>query len=238
MRNNLVEIFHDTQIKSVKFNDGVTTQHSNNEIVGPYLSVYKGNVKVVNLDTVSALVELSKSGKTCGLNMASYKKPGGGVRNGARAQEECLFRCSNLINSIVEDFYPLEDGTCLYTSDATFFKDKDYNDMEPVECDIITIAAINLNSRSYDKETYEEITLQKIRLMLTIPSKHGVENLVLGAFGCGVFGNDPHVMSELFRKVLVEEGYSSLYKEVVFAVINDHNSVGNNYSVFSDKFYS
>jgi len=49
--------------------------------------------------------------------MASYKRPGG-VRNGARAQEECLFRCSNLIQVVPNSFYPLKENEALYTKDV------------------------------------------------------------------------------------------------------------------------
>jgi len=91
--------------------------------------------------SVSAGVEWSKKGRTCILNMASYKRPGGGVERGARSQEECLFRCSNLFHVISKDFYPLKEEA-LYTKDAVFIKDKNYNLMEPVTLDVITIAAM------------------------------------------------------------------------------------------------
>jgi len=104
--------------------------------------------------------------------------------------------------------------------------------------DVITIAAINLNSEHHlfkDQTTkdYEKTTLNKIRLMLTIPTKHGVKNLVLGAWGCGVFKNDPKKMAGYFRKILIDEGYSGFYERIVFAIINDRNSVGSNFEIFS-----
>lgn len=233
---NLIEVFKDTLNTSMKKNNGVTTIHTNDEIKQiSHKYHFNGNIKVINLDSVSALTEYSKYGKTCVLNMASYKRPGGGVRNGAMAQEECLFRCSNLINSIPNTFYPLEDNECLYTKDAVFFKDFNYNYIDDVICDVITIAAINLNVVKQDSN-YRGITLDKIRLMLTLPAKNGVKNIILGAFGCGVFKNDPNIISEFFREVLIEEGYSSLYENVIFAVINDHNSVRNNYNSFLKKF--
>lgn len=232
---DLVQVFTDTFNKSYDLEKGATKLHNLEEIGGPYLSVYDGNIKVINTDTVSALIEYSKLGKTGVLNMASYKRPGGGVERGARAQEECLFRCSNLSHSISTDFYPLSDDVCLYTQDAIFFKDKDYDYMSNILSDVITIAAINLNGSNHQPTTYRNLTLQKIRLMLSIPAKHGVENLILGAWGCGVFGNDPQIMSNFFEQVLIGEGYASLYKNVVFAIINDHNSVGNNFNIFSNN---
>jgi uncharacterized protein (TIGR02452 family) len=203
--------------------------------------MFKDIISVINTDSVSAVVEYSKLGKTCVLNMASYKRPGGGVHNGARAQEECLFRCSNLIQVVPTSFYPLEVNEALYTKDAIFFKDKDYDYMEPVVCDVITIAAINLNENAkYDPvqnvADYRKITKDKIRLMVSLAAQNGVKNLILGAWGCGVFNNDPTTMSQYFSEVLIGEGYSVDFDNIVFAIINDHNSVGNNFDIFNNQF--
>lgn len=244
---NLVDVFQDTLENSEDLLDSVTTKHTFSEINPPRLTMYKPNISVINSDSVSALVEYSKLGKTCVLNMASYKRPGGGVRNGARAQEECLFRCSNLIQVVPNSFYPLQENEALYTKDAIFFKDKEYDYMDPVECDVVTIAALRLHGvigedgkMSYESDVtdYRKITKDKIRLMVSLASKNGVQNLILGAWGCGVFKNDPNLMSQYFSEILTGEGYSVDFKNVVFAVINDHNSVDNNYEIFHKNLNS
>jgi len=238
---NLVSVFQDTLENSKNLTDSTTSKHTFDETNPPRLTMFKDIISVINTDSVSAVVEYSKLGKTCVLNMASYKRPGGGVHNGARAQEECLFRCSNLIHVVPTSFYPLEVNDALYTKDAIFFKDKDYDYMEPVVCDVITIAAINLNENAkYDPvqnvTEYRKITKDKIRLMVSLAAQNGVRNLVLGAWGCGVFNNDPTTMSQYFGEVLVGEGYSVDFDNIVFAIINDHNSVGNNFDIFNNQF--
>ena len=238
---NLVNVFQDTLENSKNLTDSTTSKHTFDETNPPRLTMFKDIISVINTDSVSAVVEYSKLGKTCVLNMASYKRPGGGVHNGARAQEECLFRCSNLIQVVPTSFYPLEVNEALYTKDAIFFKDKDYEYMEPVVCDVITIAAINLNENAkYDPvqniTEYRKITKDKIRLMVSLAAQNGVKNLVLGAWGCGVFNNDPTTMSQYFSEVLIGEGYSVDFDNIVFAIINDHNSVGNNFDIFNNKF--
>ena len=238
---NLVNVFQDTLENSKNLTDSTTSKHTFDETNPPRLTMFKDIISVINTDSVSAVVEYSKLGKTCVLNMASYKRPGGGVYNGARAQEECLFRCSNLIQVVPTSFYPLEVNEALYTKDAIFFKDKDYEYMEPVVCDVITIAAINLNENAkYDPvqnvTDYRKITKDKIRLMVSLAAQNGVKNLILGAWGCGVFNNDPTTMSQYFSEVLVGEGYSVDFDNIVFAIINDHNSVGNNFDIFDNKF--
>jgi uncharacterized protein (TIGR02452 family) len=83
---------------------------------------------------------------------------------------------------------------------------------------------------------YRNITKNKIRLMLSLAAKNGVKNLILGAWGCGVFKNNPEVISGYFHEILVDECYSGLFNQVIFAVINDENSAGNNYEIFKKKF--
>ena len=238
---NLVSVFQDTLENSKNLKDSTTSKHTFDETNPPRLTMFKDVISVINTDSVSAVVEYSKLGKTCVLNMASYKRPGGGVYNGARAQEECLFRCSNLIHVVPTSLYPLEVNEALYTKEAIFFKDKDYEYMEPVVCDVITIAAINLNENAkYDPvqniTEYRKITKDKIRLMVSLAAQNGVKNLILGAWGCGVFKNDPKTMAQYFGEVLVGEGYSVDFDNIVFAIINDHNSVGNNFDIFNNKF--
>ena len=188
-----------------------------------------GIVSVQNIDCIEATRELSLKGKTCMLNMASYKKPGGGVRSGAMAQEEELSRRSNLVFGLNSHFYPLGMNSYLYTNDVTFFKDNHYQIIDSFNCDIITIAAINLN-HNIDLKTYHELTKEKIKSMIYDPYLHGCRNLVLSAFGCGVFRNDPEYISIVFGRHIPL--MRSLYDNVVFAILNDHNSVANNYSIF------
>jgi uncharacterized protein (TIGR02452 family) len=238
---NLVNVFQDTLENSKNLTDSTTSKHTFDERNPPRLTMFKDIISVINTDSVSAVVEYSKLGKTCVLNMASYKRPGGGVHNGARAQEECLFRCSNLIQVVPTSFYPLEVNEAIYTKDAIFFKDKEYDYMEPVVCDVITIAAINLNDNAkYDPvqnvADYRKITKDKIRLMVSLAAQNKVKNLILGAWGCGVFNNDPTTMAQYFSEVLIGEGYSVDFDNIVFAIINDHNSVGNNFDIFNNQF--
>ncbi len=250
---NLINVFEDTlRMSKTIHNRSSTTKHTFDDILKQLYRFEKhkpsgilnlDNITVINSDTVSSIVEWSKRGKTCGINMASYRRPGGGVANGARAQEESLFRCSNLPLVVDRKFYPLQENECLYTENAIFFKDANYDLMDPVECDIITIAALRLSGVVTDKGLvkfepedesidYEQITKDKIRLMCSVPVMCGAKNLILGAWGCGVFKNDPTNMAKYFKEVLVNEGYANMYDNVIFAIINDHNSVGSNYEIF------
>jgi uncharacterized protein (TIGR02452 family) len=76
-------------------------------------------------------------------------------------------------------------------------------------------------------QEYGQITKNKIRLMLSIPAQKGVKNVILGAWGCGVFRNDPTIMASYFKEILINEGYSSLFERCIFAII------GKNFETFN-----
>jgi uncharacterized protein (TIGR02452 family) len=122
----------------------------------------------------------------------------------------------------------------IYTEGAIFFKNKDYLYIDNIECDVVTIPAINLNS-SDNNINYEQVTKNKIRLMLSLAIKHNAKIIILGAWGCGVFGNDPKIISQYFMDVLIGEGYNLNFNKVVFAIINDHNSVDDNLEIFKSN---
>lgn len=197
-------------------------------------SEIRGEVEIVNCDSVTALTRYKDQGKVCILNMASRTTYGGGVAKGSKAQEEDLFRCSNLGLVSEQDLYPLDYDEGLYSTGVVFVKDCNYQPMDKISCDVVTVPAFKLKKDKFAKN-YREGTMNKIRLMLSLAVKNNVDVLILGAWGCGVFKNDPGLISGYFRKVL-DEGYSSHFKKIVFAIINDDNSVGSNFEIFEKKF--
>jgi uncharacterized protein (TIGR02452 family) len=74
----------------------------------------------------------------------------------------------------------------------------------------------------------------KIKLMLSLAYLNNCDNIILGAWGCGVFKNDPQTIANFFHEILVLEEYKYMFNKVIFAVINDNNSVGNNYEIFKN----
>lgn len=250
-KEDKIAIFEDTKqmvLDGTIEAKSATMKYVFDDIVPFGVNEFDTNIVVENLDTVSALQKYSEIGKTCLLNMASYKRPGGGVRNGAQAQEECLFRCSNLFDVISKEYYPILDNEAIYTYNSVFFKDGNYGAIDPIVCDVVTIAAVNLNKNSYydstkedwvdgiveKEDTHTELTKQKIRLMLSLALQNEVENMVLGAWGCGVFKNDPTEMATMFKEVIAEKPFNKQFRNISFAVINDRNSVSNNYSIFKN----
>ena len=168
------------------------------------------------------------------LNFASAKNPGGGFLRGSQAQEESIARSSALYASLVtckEDYYDfnrrqntlLYSDRMIYSPDCTIFRDEDSALLAtPYEVDVLTSPAPNKGAIKQNKRSeiarVPDTFARRIRLMLSLFAQRGCEVLVLGAWGCGVFGNEPEDVATLFEKILVDEGFAALFDEVCFAI--------------------
>lgn len=180
------------------------------------------------------------------LNFASSKNPGGGFETGASAQEENLCYHSNLIKSLKKrmSFYEFNrshlnhglytDGI-IYSNNITFFR-KNFKEVEPVQCDVITCAAPNAGAARRQGVPYEKINetmKRRLEQIIKVAIKHDVKVLVLGAFGCGVFKNDAKQVAKITKQLLVDEGYGKHFKYVVFPLLSKSDR---NYGAFNSVF--
>lgn len=187
------------------------------------------------------------------LNFASATNPGEGVVNGARAQEESLCRCSTLypcLNQkyLWDNYYNIHKANydfkysdaCIYTPDITVIK-TDTNIPERMErdkwfnVDVITCAAPNLR-QAPSIVTFEEqydIHCKRAVKILSAAIKDGASVLVLGAFGCGAFCNDPKAVAKAYKDVL--KNFYGYFKVVEFAIFCNESQSYNNL-VFSNVF--
>ncbi len=205
----------------------------------------KCNITVSGDDSFQAarkIIKTDLSENVLVLNFANSVSQGGGVRIGARAQEEDLCRTSTLYNSLVsEEAYPFYDynrqhdlniqgsDTAIYSPNVYIIKDEDYHDIKPVKVSVITMSApINDNGLNTSK-----ILDQRIYKLLCLAEELKSRNLVLGAWGCGAFGNDAEVVAELFRKNLEK---FDCFERVVFAVQRVKRGDENNYRAFEEAF--
>jgi len=198
-----------------------------------------------------------KKDKVAVHNFASALRPGGGVVNGANAQEECLCRCSGLYDNLStqhmwEGFYaphrrmqdPLHNDDIIFTPGVVVFKSDTADPVLLAEenwfsVDVITCAAPDLKGQpgiSYssgdDRKTVRitdiglmELHEKRLRRILDVAVSEGDEVVILGAFGCGAFGNDPMVVAGAARNVLPD--YLHAFKTIEYAVYcgpgNDRN---------------
>lgn len=187
-------------------------------------------ISVVNKDCVEVAKEFSKKGKTCMINMANASHKGGGVERGAMAQEEELCRRSNLWYGLLPSYYPMNDTQFIYSKNVKFFRDKNYQFEDEFKCDIITIAApclIGFKPHKFPKN-YKKIVEKKIIDMISYPATIGVKHLILSAFGCGAFRNNPRFISMMFKKHLKNLPYET----VTFAILDTSTLKTNNFEIF------
>lgn len=187
-------------------------------------------VDVTNESTLEATRRLG--GDLACLVFASARNPGGGFLNGAQAQEESVARSSALYPCLLAagDFYrhhrAHEDLTytdrVIYSPQVPVFRDDKGTLLpEPYPVSFLTAAAPNrsaiLRSQPERADGIPAALLQRAAKVLQVAAAHGHRRLVLGAWGCGVFGNDPATVAQTFRTALRDHRY---FDHVVFAVLD------------------
>ena len=189
------------------------------------------------------------------LNFANPVNPGGGVRRGVRAQEEDLCRRSTLLASLESEtaqaYYEynktlktnLGSDAIILTPKVEVFKDEDGDTLEEsFVVAVMTCAApmILCGKEGLSDQQYEELFYNRIVGMLKCAAYWGYTSLVLGAFGCGAFGNDAKLVSDLFYKALKEFNFdgmreSDMFRRIDFAVL-DFSPTSYNFEEFARNF--
>ncbi len=180
------------------------------------------------------------------LNFASARNPGGGYLRGAKAQEEDVCRSALLYTCLLEapDYYEAHraSGDLRYSHRVIFSPGVpvlrgDGGELlaQPYEVAFLTSPAPNagqLERRAPGTDVSGVLAERALRV-LAVAAAHGVRELVLGAWGCGVFRNDPAQVAEAFEAALAEFG--AAFDRVVFAVW-DRSPVSANRAAFEARF--
>lgn len=198
-------------------------------------------IRLVPNDTVEE-IHKGYEGFVCALNFASYNNPGGGYLSGMRAQEECLCHYSALYPILKRfdcSYYAWNrehKNKGMYLDRALFTPGVPFIKEDTVFCDVLTCAAPNYSvGRRYGSFTSADNSLalkQRIKFLLSVAACSSCEKLILGAFGCGVFENNPHEVARLFLTELKAD-FDGCFQEVVFAIPDPE---GPNYKAFEKVF--
>lgn len=178
-------------------------------------------VCIANLDTVSAAVLV---GDATALNFANAYQPGGGYRHGASAQEEDLCRLlPQLIHSLEACQYPINPEEVLLTRNlASVRQPGTYQlgpSMGPVHM-LTSAMPCGTECGNPGSETWNATVNLRMRAVLHAAKMSGYPNLILGAWGCGAFGNPPDLVSTLFREQLYSPEFRGAFSKIVFAVVD------------------
>ncbi len=208
----------------------------------------KTTVEVTNEDTINAGKRLKDAGlNPVLLNFADDVWAGGAVESGSGAQEESLWRRTNLCETQEQDFYPLAarvpEG--IYTPLATVFKDTEFADCvdlaEPWQASFVAVPGLRYPTVGPDMRLSAAdvmILRRKIRLIFQIAHIYKHDSIVLGALGCGAWRNPPAHVAEIFDEEV--ENVQGLFKHITFACLHiespeyvKHPSkYTNNYKIF------
>jgi uncharacterized protein (TIGR02452 family) len=213
------------------------------------------NIIVSQLRSFEAAVQYIGK-RTAVLNFASATNPGGGVEKGASAQEECLCRVSTLYPCLTDQkmrdsFYTphrkhgnaLHNDDIIYTPKVLIIKDDDHNMLAtPFLVDVISCAAPNLREKpnnAYNSGDGNKVQIsdnellalheKRARKIFASAIANGVEVLILGAFGCGAFQNDPHIVAQAYKNVLPD--FAHYFRTIEFAIFCNAKNI-ENYQVF------
>jgi len=187
------------------------------------------------------------------LNFASAKNPGGGFLKGTQAQEESLARSSALYKSILKcrghyEFHRSHDSLLysdrmLYSPDCPVFRKDDETLLEtPYLVDFITSPAPNAGElwrkQSQDAEKIREVLYERGAKLLSLAIYNGCDALVLGAWGCGVFKNNPATVAQMFADLLLPNGqFWGRVKSILFSIL-DSSEQAKIFAEFHSRFIS
>lgn len=194
-------------------------------------------IEVRNETTLAGITRLlaGGAGPVAALNFASAKNPGGGFLGGSQAQEESLARSSALYASLLRcsEFYQRHRGSssCLYSDamilspDCPIFRNDDGELLDqPLLATFVTSPAPNAgaiaNNTPQDVPLIPETLRRRAECVLALAAWHGHPTLILGAWGCGVFRNDPHVVAQAFAGHLRSDAWTGRFARVVFSVLD------------------
>ena len=136
----------------------------------------------------------------------------------------------NVLESFIDNYYAphlkcLNQG--LYQDDAIYSKDIVFFNYSA------SVMNKTLNVSVYPHTTTADVITtmcSRIQTILDTAVLGGARNLILGAFGCGVFGNHPGVVADYFYDYLYDD-YGGCFENVYFAVPNP-NGNDPNYKAF------
>lgn len=187
------------------------------------------------------------------LNFASARNPGGGFINGAKAQEEDISRCSGLYPCLLTQplYYEvnrrqeslLYTDHVIYSPKVPFFRSRNRELLEDFFLtSVITAPAPNAGQHIRHTEDskarwleVEQTLKHRAGIVLAIAEENKHRNLLLGAWGCGVFGNSPAMVADVFANWLANQQFLGCFDRVVFGIY-DNSQEKRTFSAFQRRF--
>lgn len=189
----------------------------------------KTKITVINQKAINTAFE--SEGKTAVLNFANGLFPGGAYRLGANAQEEDFFRYTNIslsinynrnmyINNLLR-FNRFKYSDRMVYSEVFILRDPSGDLVDnPVSIGVITSPAVAYTMSKFllvSKQHAKLVMEKRIDKIMGLALTQGVETLILGAFGCGAYGNNKEDILDIFNK-LMHTKYNDKFYEIIFSI--------------------
>ncbi|HYF62629.1 MAG TPA: TIGR02452 family protein [Herpetosiphonaceae bacterium] len=184
------------------------------------------------------------------LSFASARNPGGGFITGARAQEEDLARSSGIYPCLLTQpaYYDANraQSSLLYTDHVIYspgvpwFRTRNRELLERMFlASVITAPAPNSGEvRRRDPAAgpaIEAALRRRAGIVLAVARERGHRTLLLGAWGCGVFRNDPVMVADAFGDWLERPQFRGCFDRVEFAIYDSSADRGT-LRAFQERF--
>ncbi len=165
-------------------------------------------------------------GRVCVLDPASYRTPGGNYLNGGWGTEEQICAESSLypvLEGLRAEYHDanrqsthggLNSDRALYLNDIVFTTGGTMK-----KRDVLVCAPPNRTIALQNHRSAAECDMDlahRVEALMRIAAVNEADTFVLGAFGCGFFGNDPQQVAGLFKTWL--DAHPGLFKTVVFSI--------------------
>ena len=184
------------------------------------------------------------------LNFANAYYPGGGYQKGASAQEENIMRRTNLHFELKGS--QIDMNTRQYKPDFTktleanhadklihmhwdentpdiVFRGSEENNYQTLEASEffpfaeLRGAALDVKSVSLSDDEIRAECRRRIKAQFATLTHNKIRHVVLGAFGCGAFGNDPYMVATVYVEEI--KLVRTSFDVIVFAIILSDDNV-------------
>lgn len=182
----------------------------------------KGKYLICKNDVLDAAL---LTGSNLVLIFASNRRPGGGWEEGKTTQEESIYYRTNLchVGLDKEDpFYEHKGENPEIVTNVIVFRDSNYKLCKPWRCDFAYMAAPVVKNPEEQKEAAKK-TKEQIEKLASLVVEHGEKSIVIGPWGCGIYGNDPKTIAKQFKEIFDPLLSSGTLDYVVVSVLNDEN---------------
>jgi uncharacterized protein (TIGR02452 family) len=181
------------------------------------------------------------------LNLADNLCPGGGVDIGCGTQEESIFRRTNYHRTLLDSFYPIENGEAVYSANVALFKESEHNRWESMEyvkyinlvaCPALKYPRLVLGEDGRCRLTPPDIRRleEKISTVVQIAVHYRYDTIIFGAMDCGDWCSPGEHVAEIFREVL--QRYEGCVQNYAFAILSTAGVSPSNADVFASAFSS